>query len=377
MKKAIAIALIILMAVPVIGMMPAKVKAKIADGIQGGNLNAYGYPHLLYYDDSDLDGNASTGDQYFRANMTALDVTKGSITHSYNVKGSQSNDGDYYNDSNYWCEYYWSASNGDHEWKPTHPDQGDTLVAISEMPANGLGNASGYDPDNAMGSGNGINYTYATIYYDIPADANIAHDQLSWYGRYEQIPNYNSTTSTNGTTWLNVSISLPKYTDWNDTGGVVEHRGTFDAWESYAVFMVSPDDSNYANGTGNYSGWYYMGNASSKNVTLGPDSPLAAYEQHKPTDPNTIDTGHTYINITGLKSDSRYYFMVRMNFNFGSNHGGYAGGLGSYTTYVSSGASTQALKTKAAIPEFSTILIPVVAVMGMFLAVTYAYRRKK
>ena len=359
-RKAIAIALIGLMAISAIGMMPVKVKAGVADNMQGGNLNVYGYNDILYYDGSN-----------YRGNITGLDISTGAITHAYNA-GGEVNDGDYYSDGNYWCEYRWDATSAKYGWKPSAPAAGDTLVVVSEIPANGLGDASGSNPQNAMGSGNGINYTYATVYQNVQSsDSNVAPDQYEWYGRYEPIPNYDSATTTAGDNWINISIPLPKYTDWDDSNGVVHHRGTFDVWKSYAVFMVSPDDNNYNNGTGSYDGWYFVGNAS--NVVAGPGAPLPAYEQGAPTDPSTIDTGHAYLNITGLQKESRYYFMIRMNFDFGSNHGGYGGGLGSYTTYVSSGASSTAVVTT---PEYTTILVPIVATIGMFMVATYFYRKR-
>ncbi len=357
--KIIAMALVALMLIGAIGMMPVKVKAGVADNMQGGNLNVYGHPDLLYFDSN----------KDYHANITGLDASSGSITHAYNA-GGEVNDGDYYNDGNYWSEYRWDATSTTYGWKPSAPTAGDTVVVVSEMPANGIGAKDGSSPQNNMGSGNGVNYTYATFYANIPSNANIAPDQYSWYGRYEPIPNFNATTTTVGDTWINISISLPKYTDWNDTGKVVEHRGTFDTWKSYAVFIRSSDDSNYLNGSGSYDGWYFVGNAT--NVIAGPDSPLPAYEQGAPTNPNTIDTGHAYLNVTGLQKESHYYVMVRMNFDFGSNHAGYGGGLGSYTTYVSSGSAGPIVTT----PEFTTVLIPVVAVIGMFLLAEFVYRKK-
>ena len=358
--KIIALGLVALMVIGAVGMMPVKVKAGVADNVQGGMLNVYGNSELLYYDSSGK----------YHANITALDVNNGAITHAYNA-GGEVNDGDYYNDGNYWCEYVWDATSTTYGWKPSPPSAGDTLVLLSEMPADGLGAKDGSNPQNNLGSGNGVNYTYAVFYANIPSNANIAPDQYEWYGRYEPIPNYDAAHTTVGDTWINVSIPLPKYTDWDDSNGVVHHRGTFDTWKSYAVFMVSPDDSNYANGSGSYDGWYFVGNAS--DVIAGPDAPLAAYEQGAPTDPSTIDTGYAYLNITGLQRDCGYYSMIRMNFDFGSNHAGYGGGLGSYTTYVSSGASSQAVVTT---PEYTTILVPIVATIGMFMVATYVYRKR-
>jgi len=359
MKKAIAIALVALMALSAVEMMPAKVKAGIADNMQGGNLNVYGYDNLLYFDQN----------KKYHANITAFDINSGAVTHAYNA-GGEVNDGDYYNDNNYWCEYVWDATSAKYGWKPSPPASGDAILLVSEMPANGLGSADGSNPQNNMGSGNGINYTYA-VKWPSATTSNVADDQYAWYGRYEPIPNYDNDTTSVGDTWINISIPLPKYTDWNDTGGKVMHRGTFDVWKSYAVFIESTDDPNYTAGKGPYDGWYFAGNASY--VVTGPDSPLPAYEKHAPTDPSTINTGYARLNITGLQSNSHYYIMIRMNFELGNNHAGYHGGLGSYTTYVSSGKSAKPIVTT---PEFSTMLIPIVAVIGMFMVATYAYRRK-
>ena len=368
MKKAIAIALVALMALSAVEMMPAKVKAGIADNMQGGNLNVYGYDNLLYFDQN----------KKYHANITAFDINSGAVTHAYNA-GGEVNDGDYYNDNNYWCEYVWDATSAKYGWKPSPPASGDAILLVSEMPANGLGSADGSNPQNNMGSGNGINYTYA-VKWPSATTSNVADDQYAWYGRYEPIPiadggdrgelkGYTVKTE-EGDSWINMSIPLPKYTDWNDTGGKVMHRGTFDVWNSYAVFIESPDDPNYETGVGPYDGWYFVGNA--YNVSTGPDSPLPAYEQGKPTDPSTIDTGHAWINITGLQPNSNYYFMIRTNFDFGSHRGGYHGGMrsGAYTVYVSSG------KFRIQVGEFPTMLIPVFAVIGMFMVATYAYRRK-
>ncbi len=351
MKKAIAIALIGLMAISAIGMMPVKVKAE-ATGLQGYTIAAYGGDYTMnFYNDS-------VG---YRGNITGCDVTTPSKGYPVSPKKSAKDFGDGI------VAFAWSsdsAGGGPYSWA-VNPSGGDTLALICEIPDHPLGNGTGYDPYSAKGSENGINYTWALFG---PTHAtNFWKEQADFMGRPEPIPGVNTTLTKVGGTWINVTIPHFKYTDYNYTLGGSSHRGTYEAWHSYAVFIKSDTDSNYTN-------WTYY-NTTKGNIS-GPDSPIPAYGDS--TDPSTIDTGYAYLNITGLLPNTNYWFKVRPDF---IGKGGYGGGLGSYTTYGTSPVSDTDPKTTGnqpitTTPEFSTILIPIVAVIGMFMVATYAYRRK-
>ena len=341
-KKAIAIALVALMAISAIGMMPMKVRG-YAETIQGYTIAAYGDTTMNWYE-------SSVG---YRGNITGEDITTPS--NGYPISSAAATDF-----GSGIVAFSWSADSaggGVYSWS-TNPAYGDTLALICEIPANPIGAGDGSDPYNAIGSGNGLNYTW--VLFGPTIDTNFWPQQADFMGRPEPIPGVNLTRSKIGGTWANISIPHFKYTDYNNTLGGSSGRGTYEAWHSYAVFIKSDTDSNYTN-------WTYYGNTNG-NIS-GPDSPIPAYGNS--TDPSTIDTGYAYLNITGLQPNTNYWFLMRANF---IGTGGYLGGLGSYTTYGSSGINMQIVL--ATLPEFTTILIPIVVVIGMFMVTTYVYRRK-
>ena len=335
-KKAIAIALIGLMALSAIGMMPVKVKAN-AEGLQGYTIAAYGDTTMNFYE-------SSVG---YRGNITACDVTTPSNGYPLSPGTAATDFGSGI------VAFYWDATAGpaDQSWD-VNPSAGDTIALYCEIPANPIGTGDGSSPANAVGSGNGLNYTW--VLFGPTYAQNFWPQQADFMGRPEPIPGVDTTQTTVGDTWINIYVPHFKYTDYNNTLGGSSGRGTYEAWHSYAVFIKSYTDSNYLT-------WTYVGNTNG-NVS-GPDSPIPAYGDN--TDPSTIDTGYAYLNITGLQPNADYMFLVRANF---IGKGGYHGGLGSYTTY---GA------TISPISEFPSILIPTVAVIGMFMVATYTYRRRR
>ena len=191
----------------------------------------------------------------------------------------------------------------------------------------------------------------------------VANPQDDMWGQYEPIPQ--PTVIETAPDYIEIQIDAPVFTC--RYGGVAEdgqtyNQGTFELLDSYAVFM-SEDGGE----------WQYLGNTEQDNFTAGPDDPIIPYDYEE--DPETVDTGHFTFNATGLQPNTEYQFMVRMNLDFGGYEGGYGGGLGSYTTY-GAGTASEPVTTPIQSEFGPGLMIPVVATVGIFVAIT-VYRRKK
>lgn len=191
----------------------------------------------------------------------------------------------------------------------------------------------------------------------------IANPREDLWGQYEPIPQ--PTVIETAPDYIEIQIDAPVFTC--RYGGVAEdgqtyNQGTFELLDSYAVFM-SEDGGE----------WEYLGNTEQDNFTAGPDDPIIPYDYEE--DPETVDTGHFTFNATGLQPNTEYQFMVRMNLDFGGYEGGYGGGLGSYTTY-GAGTASEPVTTPSQSEFGPGLMIPVVATVGIFVAIT-VYRRKK
>lgn len=169
-----------------------------------------------------------------------------------------------------------------------------------------------------------------------------------------------------GTDFITITVESPSYTDFShDDGAPV--MGTFDLFESYAVFIQG----------GDYADWTYLGNT--EEVAGDYQDPIIPdVTNPQAVDPDTITTGLNTFTVEDLDPDTEYNFMVRVNLDFGDIEDGYEGGLGSYTTFGSGPVTPDPITTDPEdVPEFGPgMMVPVVAIVGMFVAFT-VYRRKK
>jgi len=276
-----------------------------------------------------IDGDTGT----YHANITAVAMGSENVAINHGTGGAQPVDD--------FGTFLWDGGSATHGWDPDPAPQGDDVFFISEHEDG---------------------YVWATRRDD--AGAEIADPQEDMWGQYEPIPVPYVEDEENdiGTDFIELRIDAPSYTcsNMDDT----YNQGTFELLDSYAVYM-SEDGGE----------WEYYGNAIQDNFTAGPDDPIIPYVED--TDPDTVDTGYYTINVIGLDPDTDYEFMVRMNFDFDGYEGGYGGGLGSYTTWQLGEVTPDPITTDPDAPEFGPgLMIPVVATVGIFVAIT-VYRRKK
>lgn len=240
-----------------------------------------------------------------------------------------------------YATYGWDADSVDWGWDSAPSTQLDDLYFIKES-------------DGCI----------AATHANVTATTEIKLDKFDMMDRLETIPVPESNIV--GSDYINITIPAFKYTDYNNSAGGSSQQGTFDVVTSYAVFM-SEDGGDYT----------YIGNAT--NYVDGPDDPLVPMSGE---DPTGIDTGHFTFNTSEdggitLSSGTNYEFKIRVNIGPSEAEGGYDGGLGSYTTWSAGTASDTIQTDPADTPEFGPgMLIPVIAVTGLFVTFT-VYRRKK
>jgi len=277
--------------------------------------------HARFYD----------GDEYY-ANITAVAMGSEMIATNHGTGGG------YFEDFGL-GSYSWDAGTETHGWHPDPAPQGDDVFFISE-------HEDGYvwavRRDNA--------------------GATHADPMNDMWGQYEPIPQPEVIGV--GPDYIEIQIDAPSYTCYSDDTGTTYNQGTFELLDSYAVFAIG----------GDYTEWTHIGNTEDANFTAGPDDPIIPRDENP--DPDTRDTGHFTFNATGLDPETEYNFMVRMNFDFDGFEGGYGGGLGSYTTWQSGASLDDAQPTEPASEFGPGLMIPVVATVGIFVAIT-VYRRKK
>ena len=324
MKKAIAIALVTIMAISAVGLMPIRVKAE-ADGIQG-----------YWFDSNDGSVTYYDGTNYYGVLYAHTSEDPTDWTTSQN-NGGESNFGGY-------GTYNWDTTSG-YDPFSTPPAAGDHLYVYGEALKNGMGTADGTQPYNHMGNGVG-NYTFCSNFTIDTGETITPANQLDNVAKWEPIV----VTVTSGQDWMNISVEAFRYTSYRYQAPNF-NKGTYDNSIGFRAYVYNKSS----------------GNTNIYNITNfhpGPNAPAA---------PNAADpgsTGYWWINITSsqlkntggntIKLANNYVVQVSALFTDGAG--------GSY--------ETQGRSDPITIPEFSTILIPIVATIGLFVAVTYIYRRK-
>ncbi len=233
------------------------------------------------------------------------------------------------------------------------PSTGDNIIFLAE-----------YD-----GIEDGLDNSYVFAAHLEADGENLPDDAQELCLRYEPIPVpelNNEDGEPVGRDYVNISMENFKYTDYNMADDVVEERGTFHTFESYAV---------YING-GEFSDWTYIGNSQQDPNRPQVDEPLPATGDD--TDPTTIDTGAHYFNSTGLDG-GQYEFRIAPQFGaIGEDYDPVWGPVyedgeegGAVCSFVQ-GAASETFDT----PEFGPgILVPVVATIGLFTVIAI-YRKK-
>ncbi len=325
-NKAIAIALIGLMAISAIGMMPAKVKGD-AEYITGYVFDDTG--GVVQYNDS----TSYYGVIYAH---TSEDPTDWST--------SQNNGGE--SDKNGYTVYKWHTTDG-YDPFSTQPGPGDHLYLYGEALKDGMGAKDGSQPYNHLA--NGIaNYTFCSNWTIDPAGegtspAYALNNTVKW----ESI----NVTVTSGSDWMNITVQAFRYTSYQCKTPNY-NKGTYDNSIGFRAYVKDKSSGN----TKTYN---------ITNFSAGPNAPA------KPNEADPGSTGFWWINLTNpdvknaggntIKLANSYTTQVSALFTDG------AGG-----TYETTGQSEPPIT----VPEFSTMLIPILATIGLFIAVTYIYRKK-
>lgn len=325
--KAIAIALIALMAISAVGIMPANVRAD-AEAIQG-------------YVFDPLDGAVQYWDGANYYGVIYAHTSEDSIDWST----SQDNGGE--SDDSGYTIYFWDTTSGPYAFI-SPPAAGDHMYVYGEALKDGMGTADGSQPYNHMGNGVG-NYTFCSNWtIDPNGEATSPASALDNVARWEPIV----VNVTSGADWMNITVEAFRYTsyryqapNWN--------KGNFDNSIGFRAYVL-----DLAAGTTN-----------TYNITNFTASGTA------PAAPNAADPGSTgiwWINLTSPYVSSKpgqpspnlannYRIQVSALFTDGAG--------GSYET-------TGQSEPPIVVPEFSTMLVPIVVTIGLFVAVTYIYRRK-
>ena len=324
-----------------------------AGNVQADAESIYGYAIASegnndFYDDPNVEW--LDGDENHIGNITIIDVDDQDQT-SLGADFARNDDGtgNYVNEE--MDQFGWDASSGHPKGWSTAPETGDNIVFMAQ-----------YD-----GIADGLNNNYVFAANLVADGEKLPETDAELCLRYEPIPQpvlNEEDGEPIGTDYINISIENFKYTDWDQNNGMVHDRGTFHAFQTYAVYIRGEE----------YTDWTYLGNSEQDQV--GVDEPLPAYGDN--TDPTTIDTGTQYFNASGLNG-GQYEFRVAPQFGpdgynpvwgplylDGVADGGAAGSF-------AAGAASQTFNT----PEFGPgIMIPVIATIGMFTAIAI-YRKKK
>ena len=225
----------------------------------------------------------------------------------------------------------WDATRIDIGWEPSVPAIGDEVYFVVEHPDG---------------------YVWAA--HREALGGNVADPWTDMFGQLEKIPT--PVVVQNQDNEMVLEIEAPKYTcsyfDGEDFD--THNQGTFELFTGYRVYMEALSDP------GN---WVLVGDSTT--LAAGADSPIVPNGfDSQAVDPASVDTGMETITATGLLDGESYSFRVSMVFDLGA--------AGEYETNIFGDPSPTEL-----VPEFGAFtLVPVVAIIGMFVAFT-VYRRKK
>ena len=213
-------------------------------------------------------------------------------------------------------------------WDPAPPGMGEQVYFIAENPSG---------------------YVWAAQ-REVTDLTNCPIEISDLVGQFEKIP---TPEMTPGSGVIDLQIESPAYTDYSylTSGSII---GTYELFAGYRVYVEADDDP------GN---WVLVGDTTPVAGTY--DNPIEPnLLDHQETDPSTVVTGMNEIQFT--TGSANYRFRVAMLFDLDTQ--------GIYETNVF-GEPTD--WTDDPVSEFGPgMLIPVVAIVGMFVAFS-VYRRKK
>ncbi len=342
MKKAIAIALIALMAVSAIGMMPVKVKGADADYIQGYAMDSLD-GNVHYYD----------GTHYYAVFYAHTSEDPTDWTTSQDNGGESSSSG--------YTTFSWTTSSG-HDPFTSPPNDGDHMYMYAEALKDGMGTKDGSQPYDHMGNGV-ANYTYCSNWTIGTGETKSPDQTLDNVGTFEAInvswtgwtPSSGEPQIKSGSNWMNITVQAFRFTSYR-TQSPNFNKGTYENTVGFVAHIKNKDGS-------------WLGNYTISNFTASGTAP--ANSAPGATDPGS--TGYWYMNLTSptvsvkggdsTKLANSYVVQVSALFSSGSGN----------SAYETTGQSNPPVP----VPEFSTILIPIVATIGLFVAVTYIYHKRK
>ncbi len=296
MRKAASLIVVILL---VLVMVPNE----SAEGAQYAlKLQGYAYPSY--------DGNARWFDgEMFYGNITAIEINDLDVTPRGADDAINDQFGGTYGEIDF---FQWDATPVEGrpwEWYTAPDEKGENIIYVAEY--------QHFDEENKEY----VNYTWATNWH---AWSESTPEEMEEHNvRYEPMPPpvLNPYTEENvGATWINISIPHFKYTDYNAITGEPNRMGTYDLFQSYAVFIRMEGKEE----------WEYLGNSQDDPKNPPTHEPLPANSN---MDPREINTGSQYFLATDLYPDTGYEFKIRVNFRTrdAPNLGpvwGYGGGLG-------------------------------------------------
>lgn len=326
--KIIAIALVALMAMSAVGVMPTAKGA--AESIQG-----------YWWDSNDNFATYWDGDNDIYYGIvyahTSEDVNDWS--------SSQDNGGE--QDKGSYGVYLWDTTSGNDPFA-SQPGPGEHLFAYGEFLKDGMGSGVGDQPYNHKGNGV-ANYTFCSNWTIDPADESTSPtSQLDNFAKIEMIP---TPTVTSGSDWMNITVEAFRYTSYR-TEAPANNKATFENSIGFKAYIT-----DVGSGT---TKTYVINNFTASGTAPAP-----------PQNADPGSTGIWWINLTSPQVSSKpgdstnlannYKIQVSALFTDG------AGG-----SYETTGYSNPPVYE----PEFGMVLVPILATIGLFVAVSYIYRKK-
>jgi len=231
---------------------------------------------------------------------------------------------------------------GDRAWDPTPaPEIGDNIYFISEAESGGVG-------------------YYWAAWREMVNVEFTAESQGTLTPQYERLPQpVHEVTYINGEEAdVTIHVESPAYTDYDFDSEEAVNQGTYELFESYNVYVSE-----------NGGDWTLLGETST--VDGDYDDPLVPGDDSEAAgNPYETTTGLNEYTAEGLDPDATYNFRVSANLAFPDTE------VGTYETQ-GFGEASEDINPGDLASEFGLgMLIPVVATIGMFVALT-VYRRKK